>query len=99
MLHDILIGLQGSLSLAALVSINMGVFAGIVMGALPGLGVAMAVTVILPLVFGMETANGLLLLLGVYCGGTYGGSITAILIKTPGAAASVTTSIDGYELT
>ncbi|MGL1890625.1 MAG: tripartite tricarboxylate transporter permease [Spirochaetaceae bacterium] len=99
MLQDILIGLKGSLSMGALISINIGVLAGIIMGALPGLGVAMAVTVILPLVFGMETANGLLLLLGVYCGGTYGGSITAILIKTPGAAASITTAIDGYELT
>ncbi len=99
MFQDNLMGLQGSLTLGALVSINIGVLAGIIMGALPGLGVAMAVTVILPLVFGMETANGLLLLLGVYCGGTYGGSITAILIKTPGAAASVTTAIDGYELT
>jgi len=92
-------GLIASISLSALLSINLGVFAGIVMGALPGIGVAMSVTVILPLVFGMETAHGLLLLLGVYCGGTYGGSITAILIKSPGAEAAVTTVIDGYELT
>lgn len=94
-----LAGFVAVLSLPALLAINIGVFAGIVMGALPGVGVAMSVTVILPLVFGMETAHGLLLLLGVYCGGTYGGSITAILIKSPGAEAAVTTAIDGYELT
>jgi len=99
MFHDIWVGFLGAISIEALLSINLGVLAGIVMGALPGLGVSMSVTIILPLVFGMETVNGLLLLLGVYCGGTYGGSITAILIKAPGAAAAVTTAIDGYELT
>lgn len=92
-------GLLQVLDIHALIAINIGVFAGIIMGALPGIGVAMSVTVLLPFVFGMDTAHGLLLLLGVYCGGTYGGSITAILIKTPGAEAGIATVIDGYELT
>ena len=99
MFESILAGLQQLISIEALLAINAGVFAGILMGSLPGVGVPMSVTVLLPLVFGMDTANALLLLLGVYCGGTYGGSITAILIKAPGAEAAVTTAIDGYELT
>lgn len=99
MFEHILTGFLNSFSWQALLFMNAGVFAGIVIGALPGLGVAMGVTVMLPLVFGVETTLGLLLLLGVYCGGTYGGSITAILIKTPGTEAAATTVLDGYELT
>ncbi len=99
MFANILIGLQNAITLPALIAMNFGVFFGIVIGALPGLGVAMGVTVMLPFVFGMETNVGLLLLLGIYCGGTYGGSITAILIKTPGTEAAAVTVIDGYELT
>ena len=80
MLTNILIGLQNAITLPALLAMNVGLFFGIVIGALPGLGVAMGVTVMLPFVFGLETNVGLLLLLGISCGGTYGGSITVTLI-------------------
>ena len=67
-------------------------------GALPGLTATMGVALLLPLTYGLNATTGMLLLLGVYCGGIYGGSITAILIKTPGTPASAATILDGYPL-
>ncbi|MFI3207506.1 MAG: tripartite tricarboxylate transporter permease [Eubacteriales bacterium] len=81
-----------------LLMMNAGVFAGIIIGAMPGLSVVLAISLLLPLTFGMESIPGMFLLLGAYCGGTYGGSITAILIKTPGAPPSAATVMDGYPM-
>lgn len=81
-----------------LLMMNIGVAAGIIIGALPGLNVVVAITLLLPLTFGMDSLAGMYLLLGAYCGGTYGGSITAILINTPGTPAAGATIFDGYKL-
>ena len=74
----------------------LGVAAGIVIGALPGLTPTMGVALLLPVTFGMDMLPSFALLLGIYVGGTYGGSIAAILIRTPGtpqaSAASSPTS-------
>ncbi len=75
-----------------------GVFIGIVFGAIPGLSTDLAVILFLPLTFNLDILPGILLLLGVYCGGTYGGSITAILIGTPGTNVAMATVFDGYPL-
>lgn len=75
-----------------------GVLAGIVIGALPGLTATMGVALLLPMTFGMDAAQGILMLLGIYCGAIYGGSISAILLHTPGTPASAATAIDGYKL-
>ncbi|HEU4963375.1 MAG TPA: tripartite tricarboxylate transporter permease [Bacilli bacterium] len=77
----------------------LGVAVGIVVGALPGLTATMGVALILPMTFGMDPVAGLLLLSGVYFGGVYGGSVTAILLRTPGTPAAAATAIDGYALT
>ncbi|MGD9156121.1 MAG: tripartite tricarboxylate transporter permease, partial [Bacillota bacterium] len=69
-----------------------------IFGALPGLTATMGVALFLPLTFGMNPITGILMLLGIYCGGIYGGSITAILIKTPGTPASAATILDGYTM-
>lgn len=82
-----------------LLIMNLGLAVGIIIGALPGLTPVLAITVLLPLTFGMEPITGMFLLLGAYCGGIYGGSITAILINTPGTPAAAATLFDGYELT
>ena len=79
--------------------INRGRALGIVFGAIPGLSATMGVALLLPITFGMEPVPGILLLLGIYCGGCYGGSISAILIKTPGTPAAAATVLDGYPLT
>lgn len=81
-----------------LLMMNIGVAAGIIIGALPGLSVVVAITLLLPLTFGMDSVAGMYLLLGAYCGGTYGGSITAILINTPGTPAAGATIFDGYKM-
>ena len=72
---------------------------GIMIGALPGLSAAMGVALLLPITFGMDPATGLITLGGIYCGAIFGGSISAILIHTPGTPASAATAIEGYELT
>lgn len=75
-----------------------GVSLGIVVGALPGLTATMAVAVMLPFTFKMPADSGMLFLLGVYAGGIYGGSISAILVGVPGTPASAATVLDGYPL-
>jgi len=78
--------------------ISAGLFIGIVIGAIPGLNVPMAIALLLPITFYMHPVAGLSMLIGVYKGGTYGGSISAILINTPGAPAAAATVLDGYPL-
>lgn len=78
--------------------IFLGVLAGIIIGALPGLTVNMGIALLLPLTYSFQGMSGILLLLGVYCGAVYGGSITAILISTPGTPASAATVLDGYPM-
>lgn len=76
----------------------LGMAAGTIIGALPGLTATMGVAILLPLTFGMDSVTGMLTLLAVYCGGIYGGSITAVLIKAPGTPASAATVLDGYPM-
>ncbi|MGY4688190.1 tripartite tricarboxylate transporter permease [Salibacterium sp. K-3] len=78
--------------------IFLGVFAGFIFGALPGLTATMGVALMLPITYGMSPTLAMMALLGMYCGGTYGGSISAILIRTPGTPASAATVMDGYAL-
>jgi len=82
-----------------IIAIVLGVFFGITIGAIPGLTSTMGVALFIPVTFSMSPATGLLFLASIYCGSTYGGSISAILIQTPGTPAAIFTAIDGYELT
>lgn len=77
----------------------IGVAVGIFIGAMPGLTATMGVAILLPFTFGMAPVPALLMICGVYFGGIYGGSITAILLKIPGTPAAAATAIDGFELT
>jgi len=76
----------------------IGLAAGIVIGALPGMTATMAVAVLTPFTFFMEATIGIPFLLGTYKGAIYGGSIPAILLNTPGTAAAAATAIDGHAL-
>lgn len=78
----------------------IGVLAGIIIGALPGLTATMGVTLLLPFTLGMGlTPQGsMAMLIGIYVGAIYGGSITAILIATPGTPAAAATLLDGYPM-
>src|SRR5262245_42623715 len=75
-----------------------GVLWGILGGALPGISPSIAMALLLPLTYGMEPVTALVLLASVYVGAEYGGSIPAILIRTPGTNAASATVLDGYEL-
>ncbi|WP_444677903.1 tripartite tricarboxylate transporter permease [Halomonas sp. E19] len=75
-----------------------GVFAGTVIGMLPGLGPISALALMIPLTFGMDPSSGLILMAGVYYGAIFGGSTSSILLNAPGVAGTVATSFDGYPM-
>jgi len=95
---SLLAGLHLVASIEAFLALGAGVAIGVVGGAIPGMSATMAVALTLPFTFAMQPITGILLLLGVYKGGIFGGSIPAILIKTPGTPASSATILDGYPM-
>jgi len=99
MLSDITAGFLNALMPINILAMALSVSVGIMIGALPGLSAAMGVALIIPITFGMPASTGLIVLAGIYCGAIFGGSISAILIHTPGTPASAATAIDGYQLT
>jgi putative tricarboxylic transport membrane protein len=76
----------------------LGVLWGILGGALPGISPSIAMALLLPLTYGMEPITAIVLLASVYVGAEYGGSIPAILIRTPGTNSAAATTIDGFEM-
>jgi len=76
----------------------LGLIWGIIGGALPGISASITMALILPLTYTMEPVNAIVLLGSVYIGAEYGGSIPAILIRTPGTNSAAATVIDGYEM-
>lgn len=97
-LQNLLIGFNEVTQLPVLLCLLGGSLVGILVGAIPGLGPAAAIAVLLPATFSMEPLAGLSLLLGVYCGAWYAGAIPAILINTPGTAVAVLSTYDGYPM-
>jgi putative tricarboxylic transport membrane protein len=79
-------------------AIFLGAFSGVLLGALPGLTATMAVALLVPMSFGMPINVSFGLLLGIFCGAMYGGSISAILIRTPGTPGAAATVMDGHPL-
>ena len=78
--------------------INIGTFIGIIFGAIPGMSGNLGITVFLPFTFSMGTVPALLMLCGIFFGSNFGGSISAILINTPGTNGACATLLDGYPL-
>jgi putative tricarboxylic transport membrane protein len=76
----------------------LGTFAGIYVGAIPGLSVTMAASILISFTFSWDVNEALALIAGVYVGGVYGGARTAILLNIPGAPSAIATAIDGYPL-
>jgi len=75
-----------------------GTFAGIYIGAIPGLSVTMAVSILISFTFKWEVNEALALIAGIFMGGVYGGSRTAILLNIPGAPSAIATAIEGYPM-
>lgn len=95
----ITIGLEYILNFQSLSLIFVGVAWGIVGGIIPGINATVSMALILPFTWSMSPHAAIAMLLGVYVGAEYGGSIPAVLIGTPGTNAAACTAIDGYELT
>ena len=91
--------LMSILQPSVLLSTLGGVMMGISFGAMPGLTSTMGVCLLMPLTFSLGAAEGMLMLIGIFCGAIYGGSITAILINTPGTPSAAATVLDGYQFT
>jgi len=85
-------------SLKLVFLIAVGTFSGIYVGAIPGLSVTMAVSILISFTFSWDLLDALALMVGIYCGGVYGGSRSAILLNIPGAPSAIATSFDGYPL-
>jgi putative tricarboxylic transport membrane protein len=76
----------------------IGVLLGTAVGALPGIGPALTVALLLPITFKLDPAGSLIMFAGIYYGGMYGGSTTSILINTPGESASMVTALEGNKM-
>src|SRR6266849_2140100 len=92
------IGLVNALQPMNLLMIVLGLTVGIIAGALPGITMLNAIVLVLPFTYLMGIVPALLLMVGVYCGGVFGGSITGILFNIPGDPMNVPTTWEGYQL-
>ena len=99
MLAEIIDGLLSILNIPSIAAISFGLVVGLLFGAIPGISGIMAISILLPLTFYVSPLVGIPMLLGIYKAAIYGGSITAILLNTPGAPPAVCTAMDGFPLT
>ncbi|MBT9385657.1 tripartite tricarboxylate transporter permease [Pseudooceanicola sp. CBS1P-1] len=81
-----------------LLLVGLGTFAGVYVGAIPGLSVTMAVSILISFTFSWPVYPAIALMIGIYMGGVYGGSRTAILLNIPGAPSAIATAMDGYPM-
>lgn len=98
-MNEVIIAALGNLcTIENLIYANIGMFIGIIFGAIPGMNGNLAITVLLPFTFTLPTVPALLMLTAIFFGANFGGSISAILINTPGTNAAAATLLDGYPL-
>ena len=76
----------------------LGCLVGTLVGVLPGIGPLAGISILLPVTFGLNATQAIIMLAGIYYGSQYGGSTTSILMRIPGEASSVMTCIDGYAM-
>src|SRR6185503_11067697 len=81
-----------------LVFAMVGVLLGTLVGVLPGIGPALTVALLLPITYKFDPAGSLIMFAGIYYGGMYGGSTTAILLNAPGESASLATALEGNKM-
>ena len=95
---NILTGLSVAFQWHNLLFCFVGCFIGTLIGVLPGLGPVGAMSILLPITFGISPVTAIIMLSGIYYGAQYGGSTTSILVGIPGEAASVVTTLDGHQM-
>ena len=97
-LSALLQGLAVAMQPMNLMFAAIGVFLGTAVGVLPGIGPALTVALLLPVTYKLDPGGSLIMFAGIYYGGMYGGSTTAILINTPGESASMATALEGNKM-
>jgi putative tricarboxylic transport membrane protein len=97
-IEQLALGFSIALTLQNLGLAFVGVLIGTMVGILPGIGPSAGVALALPLTFGLEPVSAIIMLAGIYYGAMYGGTLTSVLINTPGESASVMTTLDGYQM-
>jgi putative tricarboxylic transport membrane protein len=95
---NLLLGLAVAITPANLAFLMVGVMLGMLVGIIPGFGPAAGIAILLPITYGMNPTGAVIMLSAIYYGAMYGGSITSILLNTPGESSSVATTFDGYPL-
>lgn len=98
MLENIVNGFSEFFNIGSFIYLNIGLLLGVIFGSVPGLTVMLCIVLFLPFTYSMNAVHAFMFLLGIYCAGSYGGSISAILIKTPGTPHATATMMDGYPL-
>jgi len=97
-LQQLIFGFSIALEPINLLYAFLGCLVGTIIGVLPGIGPAGGMALLIPLIYGKSAASAVILLAGIYYGAMYGGSTTSILLNLPGEAASVVTTLDGYQM-
>lgn len=97
-MEAITLGFSHILTIPAILSIFIGTVLGVIVGVLPGLGSVIGITMVLPFTYTMGQIPALALMLGIYCGSVFGGSISAIVINTPGTPQAAATALDGFPM-
>ena len=98
MLEPILQSITSTLQPATFVAMSVGILAGLIGGAIPGITITMTVILVLPFTFGMDPLQGIATMIGVYVGGESGGLVSASLLGIPGTPSAIATTFDGYPM-
>lgn len=99
MIDNLLIGFGAFSDPLVFIGLLVGAFLGYLIGAIPGLGPTLGVSLLIPFTYSVDPLVAVVTLVSLYAAAEYGGAISAILINSPGTAAAVATSWDGYPLT
>jgi putative tricarboxylic transport membrane protein len=92
-------GIANAIAFDNILSLTFGTVMGIVVGIIPGIGPMVGMVVLLPFTYSLPPDIALSMLLGIFCGGYFGGAVPAILLRTPGVPSAAITALDGYPLT
>ena len=97
-MDQLMVGFMTIMEPLNFLSVFVGVLGGMIIGAMPGLTAPMGVALLIPFTYGMMPVPAITMLVSLYCGATFGGSIAAILVHAPGTPAAAATTFDGYPL-
>ena len=98
MLQNLIAGFINVFKSFTFLMMSFGTLVGVVIGALPGLSGSTGIILMLPLVYKLDSDVALVMLCGLFCGSMYGGSVSAILLNTPGTPSATATLLDGYPM-